>query len=112
MYYVYILRCKDNSLYTGYTTDVGRRFSEHCSGGGKGAKYTHSKTPVSIEAVWSSETRSEAMRLEAFIKKLTKQKKEELIADNTVLHEKYSDRLCVCEYNAEDRTAVYENKKS
>ena len=109
-HYAYILHCADDTYYCGYTTDISARERAHNSG--KGAKYTHSKTPVSIEAVWSCESRPAAMRLEAFIKKLTKQKKEELIADNTVLHEKYSDRLCVCEYNAEDRTAVYENKKS
>ena len=55
MYYTYMLRCADNSLYTGITTDVARRFAEH-SGQipGKCAKYTGSRKAVSIEAVWES----------------------------------------------------------
>ena len=77
MYYVYIMRCSDNSLYTGITTDVERRFAEHKSG--KGAKYTATHTVVSIEAVWEAPDRSAASKLESQIKKLPKSKKEELI---------------------------------
>lgn len=78
-YYVYILRCEDNSLYTGITTDVQRRFNEHKNDMKKGAKYTASHTPISIEAVFEAENRSEASKLEAHIKTLTKAQKEELI---------------------------------
>lgn len=78
-YYVYMIRCADNSLYTGITTDVERRFAEHKSGRGKGAKYTASHTPVSVEAAFETESRSEASKLEAYIKSLSKSQKENLI---------------------------------
>ncbi len=93
MIYVYILRCSDNSLYTGYTTDYKRRFSEHLGDKKKGAKYTKARTPVSIEALWGTDTKSSAMKLEAFIKKLNKTQKEELIKDNTLLYNKYKESL-------------------
>lgn len=109
MYYVYILRCSDNSLYTGYTTDVRRRFSEHLSKTKKGAKYTHSRIPISIEAVWSSDSRSAAMRLEAFIKKLRKSTKEEIIRNNRILLEKCRDRLDIQAYTILDKESIYED---
>ncbi|MDD2586632.1 MAG: GIY-YIG nuclease family protein [Syntrophomonadaceae bacterium] len=78
MDYVYILRCRDGSLYTGYTTDINRRVKEHNQG--TGSKYTRSRLPV--ECVYTEElvTRSEALKREAAIKKLTHQQKEILIA--------------------------------
>ena len=97
MYFTYILRCKGGSLYTGITTDVQRRFSEHTSGNGKGAKYTGSRTPVKIEAVWQSETRSQASKLEAAIKKLKKAQKEELVL--TLSLERFlADKIEILEY--------------
>lgn len=78
-YYVYILRCADNSLYTGIATDVQRRFEEHCGKDGKGAKYTRSRQPIEIAAVWKAENRAAASRLEYQIKQLSKAQKEELI---------------------------------
>lgn len=77
MYYVYILRCEENCLYTGITADVERRFKEHSCG--KGAKYTKSHKPLGVEAVWEAETKNAASRLEYRIKALTKTEKEELI---------------------------------
>lgn len=79
MFYIYIIRCKDNSLYTGITTDVKRRFSEHIKRDGKGAKYMASHDAIRIEAVWEVSTRSEALKIESRIKKLKKSQKEELI---------------------------------
>jgi putative endonuclease len=75
--YVYLLRCGDGSLYTGYTDDVERRLAVHQSG--KGAKYTRSRLPV--ELVYSEELpdKSAALRREAAIKKLTREKKLALI---------------------------------
>ena len=72
-YYVYLLRCGDGSLYTGYTDDVERRLAVHQSG--KGAKYTRSRLPV--ELVYSEELpdKSAALRREAAIKKLPREKK-------------------------------------
>ncbi len=92
-YYIYILRCTDNSLYTGITTDVKRRFEEHLSGKYQGAKYTRSRKPVSVEAVWSCQTRSDASKLECALKKLTKAQKEKLIAENDFFKIIFSDKL-------------------
>ncbi|MBS7298766.1 MAG: GIY-YIG nuclease family protein [Eubacteriales bacterium] len=77
MYYTYILECADGTLYCGYTNDVEARVKTHNSG--KGAKYTKSRLPVKV--VWSSEhtTKSEAMSLEAKIKRLPREQKLELI---------------------------------
>ena len=78
-YYIYMLRCEDNSLYTGITTDLKRRFEEHISKKGSGAKYTHSRMPLKIAAAWKTEGgRSAALKLEAFLKKMKKSEKESL----------------------------------
>ena len=71
-YYVYLLRCTDDSLYAGITTDVERRFAEHLSGSAKGAKYTKTHTPKELAAVWQVENRSMASKLEWRLKNLTK----------------------------------------
>lgn len=83
MYYTYMIRCKGDTLYTGITTDVNRRFSEHSDKDEKGAKYTKSHEVLKIEAVWQSDNRSQASKLEFALKKLTKQQKEMLILDNS-----------------------------
>ena len=74
MWFVYILRCSDGSLYTGVTTNLSRRVNEH-NNSNKGAKYTRTRQPVQL--VWSAEcgSRSEAMKREASIKKLDRPKK-------------------------------------
>ena len=77
MYYTYILRCDDDSLYTGMTDNVENRLEKHISG--KGAKYTKSHRVYRLETYWSSKTKSLACKLEYQIKKLTKQQKENLI---------------------------------
>lgn len=82
MYYTYIIRCTDDSLYTGITTDVKRRFEEHISQNEKSAKYTRTHKAIKIEAVWQSKDRISASRLEYQIKRLTKVQKEELIKNN------------------------------
>lgn len=76
-HYVYVLECADDSLYTGYTTDVERRLDEHDAG--KGAKYTRGRTPVSLVYSESFETRSDAMSREYAIKQLSRSEKERLI---------------------------------
>lgn len=82
MYYVYLLRCGDGSLYTGYTDDVERRLAAHRSG--KGAKYTRSRLPV--ELVYSEELpdKSAALRREAAIKRLPRAKKLALIGGGNI----------------------------
>ena len=74
---VYILKCSDNSLYTGITTDLKRRVNEHNSG--KGAKYTRSRNPVEILYFESYPDRSSASKEEARIKKLKRKAKLTLI---------------------------------
>ena len=76
-YYVYLLRCGDGSLYTGYTDDVERRLAVHQSG--KGAKYTRSRLPVELAYYEALPDKSAALRREAAIKKMTRQEKLSLI---------------------------------
>lgn len=99
MYYVYMLRCEDNSIYTGITTDVKRRFEEHKNKEGKGAKYTASHQPKKIESIWKTEDKKMASKLEYHIKKsLTKTQKEELIKKNN-LEELLGDKLDSSNYS-------------
>lgn len=77
MHYVYVLRCGDGSLYTGYTTDVDRRVEQHRAG--NGAKYTRGRGPFEVVHVEEHETRSAAMSREHEIKQLTREEKEWLI---------------------------------
>lgn len=85
MYYVYILRCENESLYTGITNDIDRRMEEHFSKDKKCAKYTKSHTVKNIEIVWKTDTKVSAAKLEFHIKKnLTKKQKEELIIKNNL----------------------------
>ena len=76
-WFVYMLRCGDDSLYTGYTNDVERRLQVHQSG--KGAKYTRSRLPVSLAYREELPSRSAAMRREAALKKYTRAEKLELV---------------------------------
>lgn len=82
-WYTYILRCADESLYTGITTDLARRFAMHKSG--RGAKYTASHPPAAFECAFESAGRPEASRLEAALKKLTRAEKLSLIAGDDSL---------------------------
>lgn len=75
--YVYILRCKDDSLYTGWCRDLEKRLALHNSG--KGAKYTRSKRPCKLVYYEEISNKSEALKREIYIKKLTKAKKENLV---------------------------------
>ena len=84
MYYTYMLRCKDNSIYTGITTDLDRRMKEHFSKDEKCAKYTLTHTAEKLECAWQTETRVLASRLEYHIKRLAKAQKEELILKNNL----------------------------
>jgi len=80
-WYVYILRCADNSLYTGVTIDVKKRLDEHNGIAKNGAKYTHSRRPVELAYQESVDSRSEACKREYVIKSLSKPEKEALIID-------------------------------
>ncbi|WP_099469264.1 GIY-YIG nuclease family protein [Konateibacter massiliensis] len=77
MNYTYIVKCSDNTLYTGWTNDLDKRLEAHNSK--KGAKYTKSRVPVELVYYERSESKEEAMRREWEIKHLTRAQKEKLI---------------------------------
>jgi len=97
MYYTYMLRCQDNSIYTGITTNVERRFEEHILKNKKCAKYTRNHNVNKIESVWQSENRVLASKLEFYIKALSKKQKEELILNNN-LEELLSEKVDCSKY--------------
>ncbi len=77
MYYTYMIRCEDNSIYTGMTNNLENRFNKHLFK--KGAKYTKAHAPQKIEIAWKSKDKSLACKLEYQLKRLTKSQKEEII---------------------------------
>lgn len=98
MYYVYIVRCRDGSLYTGLAKYLCRRMREHYERTAACAKYTRSRPVTALEAVWRTETRSAAASLEALIKSLSRAQKQALIAAPDTLLPRYADRLPVQDY--------------
>lgn len=76
-YYVYMLRCGDGTIYTGMTDDVPRRVAVHNAG--KGAKYTRSRLPVALLFSKRCCSRSDALKKEAAIKRMTRTEKESLV---------------------------------
>ena len=77
---VYILKCKDDSFYTGYTNDLPHRMKMHESG--KGAKYTRGRGPFEVVYTEEFATKKEAMKREYQIKQLNRREKEKLIEQN------------------------------
>ena len=75
--YTYIVKCSDNTLYTGWTNDLEKRIKTHNAG--KGAKYTKSRLPVTLVYYETFQTKEEAMRREWEIKHLTRSKKLQLL---------------------------------
>ena len=80
MNYTYILKCKDGSLYTGWTNNLEKRVKDHNDG--KGAKYTKSRRPVTLVYLEEFETKEEAMRREYAILQMTRAEKEKLVLYN------------------------------
>ena len=78
MNYTYIVRCKDGTLYTGWTNNLEKRIKDHNAG--KGAKYTKSRRPVVLAYYEEFQTKEEAMKRECAIKKLGRNQKEELMS--------------------------------
>ncbi len=75
---IYLIRCHNGHLYTGISTDVARRFAKHQAG--KGAKYLRGKGPLELVYQQKIGTRSEALKAEIKVKKMSRQTKEKLIA--------------------------------
>lgn len=94
MYYVYMLRCKDNSIYTGITKDLTRRMKEHFEKTDKCAKYTRYHEASKLELAWQTETKALASKLKYHIKKdLNKKQKEELIRKPENIEKFLSDKI-------------------
>ena len=81
MNYVYILECSDKTLYCGWTNNLEKRISAHNSG--NGAKYTKPRRPVKLVYYEEFENKNDALKRECAIKKLSRNKKQKLINENT-----------------------------
>lgn len=94
--YIYILRCSGQRLYTGYTTDIKKRIADHLKGTAA-SKFTRAFKPLRVEACWVMEgNRSAALKIEASIKKLSRDEKEELIK-NAALIKNHTDENLIIE---------------
>lgn len=82
-WYLYILKCRDGTLYTGIATDVQKRLEMHRSG--KGAKYTRGRGPLELVYSEECENHSQALKRECEVKKLTKERKQQLILSRKLL---------------------------
>lgn len=80
VWFLYMIRCKNGSLYTGISTNVERRFAAHQAG--KGAKYLRGKAPLLLVYQQTIGSHSEALKVELQIKQMSKQEKERMIAPN------------------------------
>lgn len=78
-WFVYIIRCADDSLYTGITTDVSRRFAEHAKAGPRAAKYLRGRGPLTLVFSASADSKSNALSLERRIKALPRKDKLALL---------------------------------
>lgn len=84
-YWVYILLCSNNSYYTGYTDNLEKRFKSHLRG--TASKYTRSFKPLCIAQSWEiPNDKSNAMKVEAYIKKLSRVEKEKIISNPSELY--------------------------
>jgi len=80
-WYLYLIRVKNGSLYTGIAMDVERRFSEHVAGGKQGAKYLRGRGPLKLVFRQKIGSRSQALKTEAAVKKMPRAQKENLIRE-------------------------------
>ena len=80
IWYLYILRCKDGTLYTGITTDVEKRLEAHRTG--RGAKYTRGRTPLELVYRETCGSHSQALKRELEIKKLKRAEKQKLLEES------------------------------
>lgn len=76
-YFTYILECVNGTYYTGWTDDLDKRLAAHKAG--TGAKYTRANSPVALKAYWEFPTKSDAMKEEWRIKRLTRKQKDLLV---------------------------------
>lgn len=88
-HYVYILKCSDETLYTGYTNNLAKRLKVHADG--KGAKYTRARLPVSLQYIEEHDSKSSALKREYEIKQLTRKNKLKLINEYNAISSKKNE---------------------
>ncbi len=98
IWFIYLIRCNDGSLYTGITTDVSRRFEEHQGDNGKGSKYLRGKAPLQLVFKKKIGSKNLALKIEHKIKKLTKIKKE-LLVEGTIKFQEIKQQICLNKKN-------------
>lgn len=91
-WHVYVVRCSDDSFYTGITTDLQRRMAEHRAGK-RGAKYLRGREPLAYVFEFGVTSRSEASRLESLIKRMPRRQKELYLDDVDALRALLKERL-------------------
>lgn len=79
-WFLYLIRCRNGTLYAGISTDVARRFAEHQAGAPKGARYLRGKGPLQLEFQVLAGDRSAATKLEGWVKSLPRSLKEDVVA--------------------------------
>ncbi|TCS94323.1 GIY-YIG nuclease family protein [Hazenella coriacea] len=84
-YTVYMLECRDGSIYTGITNDLSKRLTQHAKG--KGAKYTRGRLPIQLRYIEQVDTKSAALQREREIKKLPRSKKLSMIQEGRFVNE-------------------------
>jgi putative endonuclease len=93
IFWVYILHCKNDTYYTGYTNDIEKRYQSHLDGTSK-CKYTMSFKPLRIAQCWKIDgSKSSAMKIEAYIKKLSRIEKEKIISDPELLFKEFNEAI-------------------
>ena len=116
MYYTYMIRCEDGSIYTGMAKDIEKRMNEHFSQNEKCAKYTKRHKALFLESAWLSESRASASKLEYHIKKLSKQNKEYLIKEakkeNALFEEMSIQKECYKRLSKSKIKKINEEEKS
>ena len=85
-WYLYLIRCRDGSLYTGISTNVARRFARHRDEGATGAKYLKGRGPLTLVFKKKLGSHSLALKVENRVKRLSKTRKEELIVSKTYIN--------------------------
>ncbi|MDO5149796.1 MAG: DUF5718 family protein [Oscillospiraceae bacterium] len=108
--FVYILRCTDDTLYTGITTDFEKRFKQHRGEIKGGAKYTRARGVKKAEALWETESPAAARKMEYALKKLKRSEKEKLIKSPEQITEKFIPSLA--EYTFSVVTEKYQKGKN
>jgi putative endonuclease len=82
---IYFVRCRDGAIYTGIATDVARRFAEHEASGSRAARFLRGRGPLTLIASSTVGSRSEALRLEASIKRFSRRRKLAMLSDHAEL---------------------------